>query len=283
MYKVLVGMILMVGCAVPTQVEPIEPGLKFSVMGCGPYDSSRRKALEKQLEREHELQSSDFIVHLGDIAGGRTEFEESHFSEMKQLLTKNAKVPTYIVPGDNEWNDQKNHIECWSFWMKHLFKLEDNVQTPWMTERQKIRPENFAFLNKDVLFIGLNIPGGRVHDAEEWKLRLNQNVLWVEELLKEHGEQARATVLFFQAALSEKHKTFTENVRPLLKDFKKPVLLVHADHHKWIFTEAYLESNITRIQTDKIGSQAPPVQITILDEGEKIFKFNRRLNGFVKE
>ena len=31
----------------------------------------------------------------------RIEFEESHFSEMKQLLTKNAKVPTYIVPGDN--------------------------------------------------------------------------------------------------------------------------------------------------------------------------------------
>jgi hypothetical protein len=276
---------LLVSGFLPIQSDEIKQDLKFSVMGCGPYDTTRRRALQQQLEREHELQSSEFIVHLGDIAGGRTKFKESHFSEMKKLLTQGNKVPTYIVPGDNEWNDQKNHVECWSFWMKHLFKLEDNFKTPWITKRQEIRPENFSFVHKGVLFIGLNLPGGTVHDADEWILRQKQNAMWVDDLLKVHGEKIRATVLFFQAALSEKHSVFTAAVRPSLKAFEKPVLLVHADHHKWLCTEAYLEANITRIQTDKIGPEAPPVQVTISKDENPVFKFNRRLKsseGFVK-
>ena len=260
--------------------------IKFSIMGCGPYDNERRYAMSKQLQQENRLKSSDFIVHLGDITNGSTDIEEKHYIRMKKWLTEYNKIPTYIVPGDNEWNDKKDPDLCWSYWMKHLYKLEANFKTIWKTQRQEIRPENFSFVHKGVLFIGLNLPGGKVHDKDEWELRHSQNVIWVESQLNKYVKAVRATVLFFQGAPSEKHASFIKPARKILKAFKKPVLLVHADHHKWIFSEAFLENNITRVQTDMIGPQAPLVQITILAEGDKLFQYDRRLNpadGFVKE
>ena len=197
---------------------------------------------------------------------------------MKSLLTKSNNIPTYIVPGDNEWNDQINHKECWSYWSKHLLALDSEFKQSWTTSRQKTRPENFGFTHKGILFIGLNLPGGKVHNTDEWSLRHNQNILWVKELLDLYNSEIRGAVLFFHAALSKKHASFTTQVVPILKSFQKPVLIVHADLHKWIYQEAFMAPNITRIQTDKIGPNVPPVQISVMSTGEKIFKYNRRLS-----
>ncbi len=63
----------------------------------------------------------------------------------------------------------------------------------------------------------------------------------------------------------------------LLGKFAKPVLLLHADYHLWRLDEVVWAPNVTRLMIDKFGP--PPVQITVLPEGNPVWQFDRRLDN----
>jgi hypothetical protein len=64
----------------------------------------------------------------------------------------------------------------------------------------------------------------------------------------------------------------------LAASFKKPVLFLHADGHKWTVDKPWKAvSNITRIQVDRLEPNFPPVQITVDATAKKPFNFDRRL------
>src|SRR5688572_27838052 len=192
------------GLAVSAAGEPVI----FSAMGCGPYTSPDKPATAFYLQQENRERTSEFLVHLGDLfkkpplkkpedaaaspvkRPGRAEPllpdqmpDESEYRETAALLTTGNTIPTWIVPGDNEWSDLEDPAQGWKWWQKYYFKFEERFQTAWKTERQRERPENFAFVRKGVVFIGINLVGGRVHDASEWTLGLPQNATWIKEVL----------------------------------------------------------------------------------------------------
>lgn len=54
--------------------------------------------------------------------------------------------------------------------------------TRWNISRQETEySENFAFIYKEVLVIGINLVGGTVHDSQEWQDRQTANLMWIEE------------------------------------------------------------------------------------------------------
>ena len=274
--------------------EPV----RFSAMGCGPYKPADEVAMRHHIAQENLAEKrSAFLVHLGDINTGTLAksgmLGEDRYASIATWLTAGNQIPTYIVPGDNEWNDRPNPDVGWIYWMKHLWKLEEKFEVPWKTERQDDRPENFAFVHGGVLFIGLNVVGGRVHDPVEWATRFEQNNDWVAAQYAKHKEAVRAAVVFAQAnvvgqgkpktAVNLLFKPFTSRFAKLSADFGKPVLFVHADGHNWINDRPWKGApNVTRVQVDLIQAKFPPVQVTVKEEpGEdgKIFAFDRRLKS----
>src|SRR3954463_10082063 len=196
--------------------------LIFSAMGCGPYTPPDKPAVAFYVQQENREHISEFMVHLGDVfrtptvkspAGSSTkqpgEIEppqpcemptETEYHWTADLLSNSNTIPTWIVVGDNEWNDLEDPAKGWIWWQKYYAKFEEHFQPPWKTERQPERQENFAFLRKGVVFIGINLPGGRVHDPSEWALRLPQDAAWIKEVLTRPSmSDARAAVIWCQA------------------------------------------------------------------------------------
>ena len=197
------------------------------------------------------------------------------------------------MPGDNEWNDRPDPDVGWRFWEKHLMKLNERFDPPWTTERQQARPENFAFVDGGVLFIGLNVVGGTVHDPVEWATRFKQDNDWVAAQYAKHRDKVRAAVVMAQAnvvgqgkpkaAVNLLFKPFTSRFAELSAKFGKPVLFIHADGHNWTNDRPWNGAkNVVRVQVDLIQAKFPPVQVTVRDEpgaeGE-MFEFDRRLEA----
>lgn len=142
--------------------------------------------------------------------------------------------------------------------------------------RQLQREENFSFMKSDVLFIGLNIVGGRVHDAEEWKQRHSECADWIRLNLKQFGEKAASMVVFGHARPAADHNDFFDPFGEAAQMFNKPVLYLHGDGHRWIHDRPFAAQNVLRVQIDQ-GGIAPPVKVTITDHLTDPFLFDRRI------
>jgi hypothetical protein len=290
--------LICLGFAAAAAAEPVI----FSAMGCGPYTPADKPAVAFYVRQENRERTSEFMVHLGDVfkkapvgeaAPGKPPQPdqlptEAEYHWTADLLTTSNTIPTWIVPGDNEWNDLEDPVQGWKWWQQYYFKLEERFQPPWRTERQPERPENFAFVRKGVVFIGINLVGGRIHDAAEWALRLPQDAAWIKEVLSRPSmTEIRAAVIFCQANPlvlkvgdpKEKFSPFLVPFRQSAADWKKPLLFLHSDGHVWIDDQPWPEKNIRRIQVDKWDTKFPTVQFTVADVGDAktIFSFNRRL------
>ncbi len=271
---------------------PGAPRLVFSAMGCGPYSDEDADAAKHYLAQENKAASSQFLVHLGDINSGKTardgSLTEAYYAGIKTLLTRGNRIPTYIVPGDNEWNDRPDPEVGWEHWSKHLLRLEEHFDTPWDTARQEARPENFAFVHKGILVVGINLPGGRVHDHEEWVRRFRENNDWIDAQFAAHRDAVGAAVVCAQANVVGQGKVkpvvnllfsgFRNRFGTLAAKFGKPVLFLHADGHRWIYDKPWEDvPNITRIQVDRLDPKFPPVQITVDPDANPPFGYDRRL------
>jgi hypothetical protein len=123
--------------------------------------------------------------------------------------------------------------------------------------------------------IGINMVGGRVFDQVIWNELLERDADWVEEQIKERGEQVKAMVVFAQANPREdKHALFMNRFRKLVKEFQKPVLYLHGDGHIWLYDNPWLEENMIRVQVDQ-GGIALPLEVLISFESDSIFHFER--------
>jgi hypothetical protein len=274
----------------------------FSAMGCGPYTPPDRPAAAFYVQQENREHISEFMVHLGDVFKSPLVKKaesgeplppdkmptEAEYRQTADLLTTGNTIPTWIVPGDNEWNDLEDPAQGWQWWQKYYSKFEERFQPSWKTERQPDRPENFAFVRKGVVFIGINLVGGRVHDAAEWALRLPQDAAWIKDVLTRPSmSEVRAAVILCQAnpfaikagEPKDKFTAFLVPFRQTAAEWKKPLLFLHSDGHVWIDDQPWPEKNIRRIQLDKWDKKFPTVQFTVAEEGDvkTIFTFNRRL------
>jgi hypothetical protein len=204
------------------------------------------------------------------------------------LLSNSNTIPTWIVPGDNEWNDLEDPVQGGKWWQQYYARFDERFRPAWKTERSPERPENFAFVRKGVVFIGLNLVGGRIHDPVEWALRLPQDAAWIKEVLTRPSmADMRAAVVFCQAnpfvikpgEPKDKFKAFLIPFRQAAADWRKPLLLLHSDAHVWIDDQPWPEKNIRRVQVDKWDAKFPTLQVTVADEGDAktMFTFNRRL------
>lgn len=252
----------------------------FSAMGCGPYTVKAEEALAWYIYREGRDRSSEFLVHCGDILTGKNpDWPESEYAKVARILRTDNSTPTFVLPGDNEWNDQADPDRHWGYWTKYFQGFERYWSFRGAVDRQKERPENFVFILDGVVFIGVNKVGGRVHDAAEWKKRHRENAQWIASQFVSYREVTRAAVVFAQASAEGNDKEFVTSFAASAKRYGHPVLYLHADGHKWFVNEKQWAPNITHVQLDVVNEAFPPVQVRVTLNPKKPFHFDRRLGN----
>ncbi len=258
-------------------VDPTDnfPPTLFTVIGDVPYNDDQRTGLIALIDAHNDRAKSEFVVHVGDIKPGADPCDEVVYEDVSGLL-KNFKTPTFIVLGDNEYNDCNDPIAAWKLWNQYFLHFNENWEFPQTVAYQEERPENFAWVEKGILFLGLNLVGSSVHDQVEWDKRLADDADWVDDQLDTHDENIETVVLFGHANMTElgpeKFQPFTERFRAAAKAFGKPVLYIQGDGHFWFRNRPWPERNILRLQ---IEGGAHAVQVTVDPDLEEPFAFDR--------
>lgn len=246
--------------------------ITFSAIGDVPYSEEVAQQLERNIQEHNKTSESSFVVHLGDIKPGSKPCDEAVYKRVSGMLKEFSK-PVYIIPGDNEYNDCDDPLEAFGFWKKHFLHFHERWNPKWPTSYQTDQTENFMWVQNDVLFVGLNIVGGRVHDPDEWNQRLASNAEWLGQLVDENSP--KAVVIFGHANMNnhpEKFEIFVDEFLSLANRYKKPILYLQGDGHVWIDDRPWRQQNIRRIQVD---AGANILKVTIDTSLDDPFVFNR--------
>lgn len=257
-------------------IRSVTDRVRFCAMGDVPYAPAEDILLPIQIA---ELpQDATFAVHVGDIKRGAPPCEEEIYVKVAGMLSK-SRLPLFIIPGDNEWNDcvTPDPIQAWEYWKTHFMRFDQRWQHNLTVFRQLQREENFSFVKNEVLFIGLNIVGGRVHDSAEWKQRHRECLDWIRGNLSQFGNDVASLVVFGHARPAGNHKDFFDPFSEEAQNFRKPVLYLHGDGHRWIHDRPFPAENILRVQVDQ-GGIAPPLKVTVTDHPTEPFVFDRRIS-----
>ncbi len=248
--------------------------LVFGATGDAPRGDDEWQQFEDQVQDLNKGNKYKFFVHVGDIWYGTESLPKSHYTRVADIL-KQSKIPAYIVPGDNEWNDLDDPAEGWKNWTETFYNFDAHFKTAYVVEHQKDQPENIAFVKDGVLIIGLNIVGGTVHDKEEWKARHARSATWVKKQFKDHKDEVRAAVVFAQARPNDtKHLDFFAPFIDKAKNFEKPVLYLHGDGHHFNVETPWRAENVWRVQVDA-GNVNPPLEIHVTHDPGEPFRFIR--------
>lgn len=247
----------------------------FTAIGDVPYGANDREGLVRMINQHNTITSSEFVVHVGDIKRGAEPCDEVVYNEVSTIL-KSFTAPTFMLLGDNEYNDCADPVQAFEYWKQYFLKFNENWSFDQRISYQDKRTENFSWVQNRVLFVGLNIVGSRVHDQNEWTERLTDNAEFLNAQITVHKNNIEAIVVMAHANMVEagpvKFEAFTIPFRAAAASFKKPILYVQGDGHIWFTNKPWPEQNITRVQIDG-GTKA--VQISVDVSKENPFSFNR--------
>ena len=271
---------LLAGCATAAPSQDVNAvaapsnAVVFAATGDGPRGPEDWDLLPQYFAAEKADGRARYMLHTGDLCKGSQPFDVAYSSRVAALY-RQSSIPVLFVVGDNEWNDQDDPDASWPIWEKDFSRFHEAYPDAPKVMRQESYPENMAWLDDGVLFIGINLVGGFMHDVEGWGYRHRANADWVEANLDRHGADAYAVVVFAQAAPDWKHEDFTVPFAATVAAFGKPVLFLHGDHHHWQYEEGWRAPNLTRIQVDQV-TLARPVHIIVSPENPgHPFSFDR--------
>ena len=243
----------------------------FSVMGDTPYSVSDVQKLKYQLANLNH--DNEFVVHLGDIKTSLMPCSENWYEMVARILRKSPK-PLFIIPGDNEWNDCPNPKEAWKFWTRYFLHFDKQWPTNRHIDRDPQHPENFAFVSKGVLFVGINLVGGKILDPIQWSSQDRDNIKWIEAQWKNSNKSISRLVIFGHALPSKNHQEFFTLLQHFAQSFERPILYLHGDGHFWQRDYPFMLENIWRVQV-QAGGSAKPVTVMITNDPEEPFVFVR--------
>lgn len=293
-----------------------KPGERFSFVafGCMPYGKENFPAYERLL-KEINRHGPSFTVHCGDTKSGSEPPTDAFMKQVHRWFDSLDGALIY-TPGDNEWTDvhrKNNGSQDPLVWLAKVrteyFSTERSMgraPIPLVTQRREKGFEKFVenarWVRGGVLFATVHAVGSnnnriKTDDRErsglaresalaEFRERDAANVAWVRGTFAEaRATRAPSVALFFQAEpfdAAEKdgrESGFTEflgAVEQEAKHFEKPVLLVHADDHRYRlepkvrFPSGEKHDNVTRLGVFGAGD-IHAVQVTVDPTSKAVF------------
>ncbi|MEM7234809.1 MAG: hypothetical protein AAF517_21700, partial [Planctomycetota bacterium] len=240
--------------AVRTPAEERKVLVTFAAFGDVPYSAAEEVVLRKQIETLPI--DAEFVLHVGDIKTSTTPCEDGLYSRIAEMMAR-SKRQIFIVVGDNEWNDCPDPNAAWELWKKHYLHYDKRWKSQFSVVRQEKRTENFAFVRKGVLFLGLNIVGGRVNSRVEWNRALLEALEFTRGQVKLHHASLRRVVIQAHANPNANHRLYFDGLSELAEEVDVPYLYLHGDGHRWIQNRPFPAQNILRVQVDQGGIAEP--------------------------
>lgn len=250
----------------PTQ-SPTSSKVNFLIMG-GRFDGDDTKILENGLKSLPNVDDSTILIHLGDWNSPYTTScdEDSFITNVNSY--KQSSVPVYFVPGDNEYNDCPNPTEALDFWNQYLLDFETKYwpEPSWNVVRQSPDySENFAFLQRKILFVGINLVGGIVHDQAEWDARHEADLLWIDTTAAKYDGSYTTMVIFAHADPEiQINQNFFSGFYPMVERYDEQVIFVHRNLgiDTWKTESGY--NGIRNLEVVAVeGSKWPPMWMQI--------------------
>ena len=238
--------------------------VRFHVTADVPFDTREQKKLTRDLETLPG--DTEFLIHLGNVQDAfSTLCPQSSYADARVILQQ-SPVPVFVLPGPHDWNNCPNPPVALLDWTNYLGRLEDTFVHNLGVERQLGNRENFAFIRKKVLFLGLHLVNGRIDDPEAWRIRHARVVQWVEQQMSTNKDNYRAVVMMGNARPSQQLEAFFGEVLDDVRESGKPVLYLHANSGNGLGVERYRPfqntPNLLVVQIDKGGS-TPPVKVSV--------------------
>lgn len=240
----------------------------FAVIGNVPHGPTEEASVRAMLDNIADGDAA-FIIHDGNLKGEHEACSDALLSERIALLNSSAK-PLIYVPGDNDWTDCGlraaggfNAIARLDFLRDHAFGQDTSLgqQTlPLLRQSDLARfrqyRENVRWRYRDIVFVGLNVPGGdnNYHSGGgrngEFDDRVIANRMWLNHaLIYAKQQKARGMVVIVQADPEfrnarqpsawrrwferqrgrghDPYMEFRHDLAKLAKTFKRPILLIH--------------------------------------------------------
>jgi hypothetical protein len=211
------------------------------------------------------------------------------------LLVAIQLIPKFgrILVGDNEWNDCRNPTDALSYWKSEFLEFDRKYwkNHTFQVRRQVNRTENFSFIHKGTLFIGLNLVGGPVFNRTSWNQRLIEQYNWTVEMIQLYirikipSNSIGRVVIFGHANPTRNHLKFFEPLSVYIRNELKnriPILYMHGDKHTWIYEPNYMnQSSMLRISLVGLAKE-PPIKVMVYATGssaktDEAFAYDRRL------
>ncbi|MDX1429502.1 MAG: metallophosphoesterase, partial [Rhodothermales bacterium] len=263
--------------AIATSTVTVASGstISFWVIADTPYGATQLNALNGYIASIP--QDAEFIVHLGDIKSGSGDLTQSIADTVANALLASS-VPVFIIPGDNEYNDTPNPDASWAIWEATFLHFDQNWQHNLSVSYQPGREENFAFVSDGVLFIGINLVGGSVHDAQEFADRSADDLAWIDTNFALFGDEVTSAIIFGHASPTKSvYNDFENGFVMEAQQFDKPILYLMGDNHNWSLSHPWADApNITRIVLEQTGatSDSDPLLVTVSSDPDQPFTYD---------
>lgn len=227
-------------------------------------------------------ESNGWMIHLGNWNGHsnmNNRCRDDLYNRVSQTY-KNSSVPVFFVPGDNEWNDCDDYPASVGRWRDTFVNFEMNWSPlPFQVYRQKRRIENFCFVQKKVLYFGLNMVSGVVDNTNKnaWSRRLDDNYKWVRNQVQRFVNDIKVVVIFGNSGNIEANNDFFMNVETMIKQWKSenktlPVFYIKENDNESVIHKDYMgQSDFVLINVQ--SGVWPPAKVHI-DTSLNHFSFN---------
>ena len=248
----------------------------FYALSDGPFGNREREQFGSVLKS---LESrADFIVHLGDSHERTRDCEESRYAVVADTFKASATAPTFVLPGDNDWYDCTDQEYAWKNWTKHFLGFQNNWPNHgFNVSPQHERPENFAFVHKSTLFVGLHIISASVTDWESWDRKVNDDSIWLRRVFDWHRNNPNVSAMVLMSHAHPHHrryKGFIDTLEEVTVGVQKPIMYLQGDLQEFLVDRPFQNTNILRVVLDK-GSNAAPTEITIAPSSPNPFQIKR--------
>jgi hypothetical protein len=261
----IVSALLLSGCATGASDE----APAFVLMGDAPYSQPHANLLDDMID-QITLAKPAFVVHLGDITGGKGPCTDAWFEARKMQFARFA-APFVLVVGDNEWTDcHRSGLDP----LERLAKVRAlfhsrSAALPEFARQSVERPEHTRWRFGSTLFVGLNVPGsnnnlGRTPQMDaESAARMKAVFAWLDEGLRIASAPRFSTMVVmmqanpgFEAAraghgVPDGYAGLRAALADAARKLEKPLLVAHGDTHRFKHDRPVAGvSNLIRIEVD---------------------------------
>ena len=238
----------------------------FCAIGDSPFTEMDRVTLLEQLKTIDE--KCEFLIHLGNFKYASDDCNPAAYDRASNVL-QHSPIPTFILLGENEWNDcpeDQTDIGL-TLWRERFYRFDQNWRHNFQVEYREGQEENYHFILKNTLFIGLNLVGGTIRDEEEWNHHLVDTIEYtLETMHRKIPRKAAGTVLMFHARPSEQHRAYFHRFWRYLElnststsaQNQYPILLLHSGGREFLYQPEFLNlPNVLKIQISDGTAELP--------------------------